>query len=242
MKLGIMQPYFFPYLGYFNLLCNVDLFVVYDTVQYIRRGWIHRNRVLHQNKTDWQYIIVPVVKAPQKTPIVDVKISSEPAWMQRLLGQLSHYENEAPYAEKTIDFVKGCLSLDEVSLSRFNVSILKQCAKLLGINFRYVFCSETKIELDPMRSGEERILDLCEYLGAKEYLNLPGGVNLYSAENFRERDIKLTFLNLPTFTYQTGKYTFEPNLSIVDLLMWNAPEDIKKFLNRHRDTGKNNNG
>lgn len=235
MKIAIMQPYFFPYLGYFDLIYNVDLFIVFDTVQYIRRGWMHRNRVLHQNGNGWQYIIVPTEKAHQKAYIHDIRIRDVSLWQERLLSQLAHYRNTAPFAEQTIKFVSECLITDELSLSQLNANILTRCSKLLGINFQYQFCSGLNIEMDKNTNAEERILDLCEFLGAKEYVNLPGGGDLYHPEAFEKRNIKLTFRNLPTFVYPTKPYVFEPNLSIIDLLMWNKPEDIKQHLEEYRN-------
>jgi hypothetical protein len=241
MKIAIMQPYFFPYLGYFDLLHNVDIFIIYDTVQYIKQGWINRNRILHPNKSGWQYVSIPTNKASftnsYRTPISEVKITNSKSWRQHLLGQLAHYEKKAPYAEQTICFIGECLTLAEPFLSRIDVHLLACCAELLKLNFRYQFCSDLKIELDSERSAEERILDLCEFLGATEYVNLPGGVDLYHSEAFAARNIKLTFRNLPTFVYPTGSYSFVPHLSVIDLLMWNHPEDIKKYLDDHRNEG-----
>lgn len=233
-----MQPYFFPYLGYFDLLHNVDLFVVYDTVQYIKQGWINRNRILHPNKSGWLYINVPVSRSSfensYQTLIVDVKVSDSKPWKQHLLGQLAHYKKEALFYEQTILLVRECLDFPEIFLSQFNVNILARCAKLLGLNFQYQFISDLNVELGIERSAEERILDLCEFLGAKEYVNLPGGMGLYHPEAFAARNIKLTFRHLPNFIYSTGPYNFEQNLSIIDSLMWNSPEYIKAYLDEHR--------
>jgi hypothetical protein len=240
MKLGIMQPYFFPYLGYFDLLRNTDIFIIYDTVQYIKQGWLNRNRILHPNKCGWQYISIPVNRASfsnsYRTPILDVEVTNSKPWKQHLLGQLIHYERTAPYAEETIKFVSECLlTTDEKSLSRLNVHILACCANLLNLNFQYQFCSDIGVELDMEHNAEERILDLCKFFGAGEYMNLPGGVDLYHPEIFETRNIKLTFRNLPTFIYPTSSYAFEPNLSIIDILMWNTPEEIKNYLDAYRD-------
>jgi len=238
MRIAIMQPYFFPYLGYFDLLYNVDLFIAYDTVQYIKQGWIHRNRILHPNKQDWQYISVPLNRASfhnsYQTPIIDVKIANNKPWGQHILGQLAHYEKTASYARNTIEFAGDCLTVEEDSISRLNMDILERCVKLLGFNLQYRFCSDLAIKLDKTRTPEERVLDLCEFLGAKEYVNLPGGAELYHPEAFASRNIKLTFRNLPTFVYSTEPYVFQPNLSIIDLLMWNEPDNIKKYLWEHR--------
>jgi len=89
-------------------------------------------------------------------------------------------------------------------------------------------------------SPEERILHLCKFLDAEEYVNLPGGVNLYHAEAFESRNIKLTFRELPPLTYATENYAFEPNLSIIDLLMWNTPDEIKTYLDRYRNESREN--
>jgi hypothetical protein len=241
MKLGIMQPYFFPYLGYFYLLHSVDLFIVYDTVQFIKQGWINRNRILHPNKSGWQYISAPLDRASfhssYQTPIMDVKIANSRQWKQHVLGQLEHYKKAAPFANETMEFVKECLAEDVASISKLDVSILGQCSKLLKLNFQYRYCSELEIALDPQHSAEERVLDLCEYFGAEEYVNLPGGLNLYHSEKFKNRNIKLTIQNLPTYIYDTNPYTFEPNLSIIDLLMWKRPEDIDRYLEDYSNKG-----
>ena len=234
MKIAIMQPYFFPYLGYIDLLYNVDLFIVYDTVQYIKRGWIHRNRILHQSGNGWQYIIVPIEKASQKTSISDIRILDTPSWKEHLLGQLNHYKKKAPYAEQTIEFVRECLVTDETFISKLNIDILTRCSKLLNLPFQYKFCSDLSIKLNEESTAETRILDLCEFLNAKEYVNLPGGKGLYDPKNFESRNIKLTFRTLPALSYSTAAYVFEPNLSIIDLLMWNKAEDIKNYLDRYR--------
>ncbi len=162
MKLAIMQPYFFPYLGYFDLLNSVDLFVVYDTVQFIKQGWLGRNRILHPSRTGWQYIYVPLNRASfhssYRTPILHIRVASDRPWKQHILGQLAHYRKYAPYAAEAIAFVDSCLATEESSISRLNTAILKRCAELLGIDFRYQFCSDLDVVLDPTRSAEERSL------------------------------------------------------------------------------------
>jgi hypothetical protein len=239
MKLAIMQPYFFPYLGYFDLLYNVDLFIIYDNVQFIKQGWITRNRILHPSKSGWQYITIPVSRSSFhssfQTPILDVEVADTKPWRPHILGQLAHYEKNAPHAAQTTAFVGECLATNDRAVSRLDVNILRQCASLIDIDFNYQYCSELALELDTKRKAEDRLLDLCDFLGATEYVNLPGGRDLYDPENFRRRNIKLTFRNLPTLIYETGPYAFEANLSIIDLLMWNRPQAIKEYLDKHRD-------
>ena len=237
MKLAIMQPYFFPYLGYFDLIHNVDLFVVYDTVQYIKHGWIHRNRILHPNKSDWQYINVPTDKSSFhssfKTPILDITIFEAKPWREYLLGQLDHYRLHAPDTNKIINFVGDALSFKLPYISQLNVHLLEQVCILLNIGFHYLYASKLDIILDVNRSAEERILDLCHFLGATEYVNLQGGEALYDIESFNQNNIRLTFRKLPPLQYKTRDYMFIQNLSIIDVLMWNSPEKIKQYLDAH---------
>ena len=105
MKLGVMQPYFFPYLGYFDLINISDQWIVFDTVQYMRQGWINRNRILHP-KEGWQYIIVPRKKHRRQTAIKDVEVSADPEWRRRILAQIQHYQKGAPCYEETYQLVE----------------------------------------------------------------------------------------------------------------------------------------
>lgn len=154
-------------------------------------------------------------------------------WKDRILDQLSHYKRFAPNASKIIQFIGDSLFSSEDSISKLNVSLLAKSSDLLKVAFKYKFYSELNIEVDPHLDAEERILQICRHLGAKEYVNLPGGVSLYHPEVFELNNIKLTFRQLPTFVYPTGSYAFEPNLSIIDVLMWNSPETVKSYLDKH---------
>jgi len=228
-----MQPYFFPYLGYFDIINCVDKWIVFDTVQYIKGGWINRNRILHP-KESWQYITVPVKKYSSNTAIKDVKIADEQNWKRRIIRQLQHYNKKAPHSYKTLALVEDCLALEESSISRLNAFILDKVCARLGIDFDYSFFSEMNLELDIVEGPGDWALRICEATGAEEYVNPPGGVDLFDEPKFRDRNIKLTIRNLPTFEYSCGKYEFIPNLSIIDLLMWNEPEAIKQHLDEHR--------
>lgn len=233
MKLGIMQPYFFPYLGYFDIINRVDKWIVFDTAQYIRHGWVNRNRILHP-KEGWQYIIVPLKKHAWETAIKDVKIANEQNWKRRIIGQLQHYKKKAPYFRERIAFVKDCLSLEESYICRLNVSILDKVCARLEIRFDYDFFSEMDLELGPVEGPEDWALRISEVMDADEYVNPPGGANLFDEEKFRENNIKLTIRNLPPLEYSCRGYEFIPNLSIIDLFMWNEPETIKQYLDEHR--------
>ena len=229
MRLGIMQPYFFPYLGYFDLINCSDQWIVFDTVQYIQNGWINRNRILHPKK-GWQYIIVPIKKHSYKIPILEVETTDPVIWRTRILGQLFHYHKKAPYYQKTINFVKECLETDERNLSKLNVRILSKVCSYLKLDFKYSLFSQMNLQLKPIEDSGDWALRICEALGATEYINPPKGTSLYDPQRFKDSGIKLIIQDPMDFSYSCKGYGFEPNLSVIDALMWNKPEDIKAHL------------
>jgi hypothetical protein len=234
MKLGIMQPYFFPYLGYFDLINYTDQWIVFDTAQYIRHGWVNRNRILHPNE-GWMYITVPVKQHTQDMAIKDIEIADSQNWKRSILGKLAHYKNQAPYADETVDLVKDYSSFQGDSLARLNAYVLDKVCRRLGIDFEYSFFSEMELDLESIEDPGDWALRISEAMGAEEYANPPGGVDLFDEQAFADSGIKLTIRNLPTFQYTCGDYDFIPNLSIIDVLMWNEPEEIKAYLDEHTE-------
>jgi hypothetical protein len=236
MKLGIMQPYFFPYLGYFDLINVTDFWIVFDSVQYIRHGWINRNRVLHPVE-GWSYIVVPV-KSSRETTIREVIIAEDRKWKKRILGQLHHYKKKAPYYRTTFSLVEECLDIDTSSISQLNVSILSKVCAYIGIKFDFSFFSSMNLKLGPVEGPGDWALRISEAVGAKEYINPPGGENLFNRSKFAESNVKLIIRNLPHLVYECPGYQFTPNLSVIDILMWNSPERVKAYLDMQ--SGKNN--
>jgi hypothetical protein len=233
MKLALMQPYFFPYLGYFDLINISDRWIVFDSVQYIQRGWINRNRILHP-KEGWQYIIVPRKKHGTQTAIKDVEVSTAPKWPRRILAQIQHYQKGAPYYGETYQLVEECLAVKESSLSRLNVAILEKVCRYLGMSFHYEYFSEMVLELGPVEGPGDWALRIAASLGAKEYVNPPGGKTIFDPSRFQAAGIKLNIRNLPHMEYNCRGYNFVPDLSIIDVLMWNPPEKVKGYLDEHR--------
>ncbi len=229
MKLGIMQPYFFPYVGYFELIRQTDLWIVFDTAQYIRHGWINRNRILHPSSS-WQYIIVPTESHAQKTPISDIRIASDPRWRDRLFGQLRHYEKRATFYRSVLDLVSTCLVDPERSLCKLNVDSLAKVCEYLRIPFRYLLFSEMDLSLGPVEEPGDWALRISEALGATEYVNPPGGIDLFDRSKFDAAHIALTIQQPSNFIYECDGYQFEPNLSIIDVLMWNSPAMVNDYF------------
>lgn len=229
MKLGIMQPYFFPYIGYFDLIYQTNRWVVFDTAQYIRHGWVNRNRILHPSD-GWQYIVVPTQRHEQATPINEIRIAEDGRWRDRLLGQLQHYKKKAPFFRAVMDLVSACLHDTSGSLNRLNVGSLAGVCAYLGIPFHRTLFSEMDLELGPVEGPGDWALRIAEALGAGEYLNPPGGAGLFDRSAFEAAGITLTIQAPVDFVYACDGYGFQPNLSIVDVLMWNPPEAVVAYL------------
>ena len=173
MKLGIMQPYFFPYLGYFDLIRYTDRWILFDTVQYIRRGWVNRNRVLHP-KQSWQYVVVPIRKHSRATLIQGIA-TADSDWKQRLLGQLEHYRRRAPYFRDTRELVRECFNTDEESLARINGRCLQHVCAYLGIEFQQEYLSDMRLELGNIDGPGDWALEITKALGFSTYVNPIGG-------------------------------------------------------------------
>jgi WbqC-like protein len=233
MVLGIMQPYFFPYLGYFDLINRCDKWIVFDTPQYIRHGWINRNRILHPQK-GWQYIIVPVKKHRRDTPINQIEIAPPASWRPRILSQLMHYKKTAPFFAETFQLVETCCTTETTSLAMLNIRILGLVTAHLGIQWRHEVFSRMQLDLDAVNAPGDWALGVCMALRAQEYINPPGGKELFDRLQFAAHGIKLTIQTPFEFTYTCPGYTFEPNLSVIDALMWNSPKTIKAHLDAHR--------
>jgi len=234
MKLGIMQPYFAPYLGYFDLIRRCDQWVVFDTAQYIRHGWVNRNRVLHPT-TDWQYLIVPLQKHSRETPIKDIKVIAGSEWRSRILGQLQHYRGKAPHYQPVVDMVSRVMAANTASLTQLNVLFLQHCCERLGLRFNFQVFSAMNLPLPEITDPGHWALEISSALKASEYLNPPGGKDLFKPDDFRARGIKLTIQEPHPFTYSTPGYRFQPDLSVIDVMMWNSPAEITAHLDQASD-------
>lgn len=233
MKLVAMQPYFFPYLGYFDLLNMADIWIMYDVAQYIRHGWVNRNRVLHP-VAGWQYIILPLKKHPYTAPINEIRVASDIDWQKRIFRQLEHYHMDAPYYHTVIDFLRECFLVPYSNLAQINTEFFRLTARKLGIERPIHVFSEVNLSLGKIETPQELALGICHAMGASEYINPPGGAALYSAEQFSRHGVKLTIQEFKNMPYECGRFKYEPALSIVDVMMWNSSEKIKKYLDTFR--------
>lgn len=228
-SLGIMQPYFFPYLGYFQLIASVERGVVFDTVQYTRKSWMNRNRIL-DGKGGWQYINVPV-STTLGTSIQATQVIDHDAALKRILGQLEHYRYKAPFYQQVRELVNMTFaSVQGSGIGDLNVSSLKVVCDYLGLPFDWTLCSAMDLQLPPIEHAGQWALEISSQLGARQYINAPGGREIFVASEWQEREIELLFLDLSTFVYPVAPYDFIGNLSILDVLMWNEPGAVLSYM------------
>jgi hypothetical protein len=230
MTLGLMQPYFLPYLGYFDLIRQTDLWIVFDTAQHIRRGWVHRNRI-HKRPQGWSYIAVPVHHAPIETAIHRIRPDDSQAWRERILAQFDALSPQAPFHKPARALLATALTESRSSLADLNIRLLTDCCGYLGIPFRHRRLSEMNLDIGPVDEPGDWALRLCQALGADSYLNPPGGRALYNPERFAAAGVTLAIQEFTPFIYPTGQdFSAEENLSIIDVLAWNSPESIIRHL------------
>lgn len=232
MRLGVMQPYPFPYLGYYELIARTDRWIVFDVVQYNRRSWMNRNRILHPTQ-GWQYFSLPVAHAPHGTPIRDIVLLDAPEAERRLLAQLDHYRGRAPHFERVRDLVRDAFARTRTGLLvDFNVNSLAATCERLGLRFADERCSRLGLPLDEVDHAGQWALRIAQALGADAYLNPPGGRALFREDEWRDAGIELEFTTPTGFAYDCRPYAFEPALSILDVLMWCRPEAVAAELRR----------
>lgn len=208
---------------------KVDLWIVFDEIQFINKGWINRNRVLHPNQEkEWQYITVPLSKKRQKDKICDVSIDNDKAWIKEMIGKLSHYRKKAPYFQNTISLLKECTNKVDTKLCSLLAKNIRTIAKSLNIKTNIKLQSELNINLERIEHPGQWALRICEAIGAKEYVNPISGCELFNHAEFRSSGVELKFFHVEEPVYNQKRCGFVSKLSILDSLMWNGTEILKK--------------
>ena len=229
MKLAIMQPYLFPYIGYLSLMEYADEFILFDTAQYDRKGWMNRNRILKPQQ-GWQYIRAGVIKPPFRASIQDVKIAHDNQWKETIIRQLEHYSKVAPHYESTLELVTSNLARPAKTLTELNKNILESLRDALKITCPIRVFSELNLKQGNVLHAGQWALRISEAAGATEYVNPPGGKDLFKVQDFEQAGIKLTFLSNQLSDYNQCRDLFEPGLSIIDTLMFCSRDDTKSLL------------
>lgn len=230
MKIAVMQPYLFPYLGYFQLIHSVDKFIVYGHVQYIKKGWFNRNRILLNGKPFM--FTFSLINDDYRLQAFDrfysLKFEDEKKWF---LKTIKNAYGRAPYFDNVYALIEQILQFKNTNLVEFNYNSILRICEFMAI--------ETKIEINESIEKEnldkqDRVLKFCKINNAYKYVNPIGGIQLYEKKYFSDNSVELNFLQSKLPAYDQFRNEFVPGLSIIDVLMFNSIEDTKAMLNGYQ--------
>ncbi|WP_311064851.1 WbqC family protein [Halomonas sp. DWK9] len=225
MKAAIMQPYFFPYIGYFSLIYHSDTFILFDTPQFSRHGWIERNRIIGPQGTP-TYIKVPLKKFSHRTPICNIQINNIDKWKEKIIAQITHYKKKAPYYKAVEELINNSLRGEFTTITQINHSTIMSVCNYLGINTYVQIFSEMNLSIPPVKEPDEWALEICKTIGADTYLNSPGGISFFNPAKYKNAGISLKFIKTTSNPYKQLNNSFIPDLSIIDNMMFNEPQKI----------------
>lgn len=225
MKVGIMQPYFFPYIGYWQLINAVDTFIVYDNIKYTKKGYINRNNFLINGKKT--LFSIPLVKDSDYLNIVDRRIAPE-FNKYKLIDKFKNAYFKAPFKDDVLDLIESIMYYENVNLFEYIYNSIVKICEFLNIKAKLIVSSD--IDIDHSLKSEQRVIGLCKYMQCSEYINAIGGVKLYDKEYFKKYDIKLDFIKSNYIKYKQYDSEFVPNLSIIDVMMFNPQEKVREML------------
>ena len=231
MKTAIMQPYFVPYIGYFQLINSVDRFVIYDNIKYTKKGWINRNRILVNTKDE--YISLPLRKDSDYL-FVNQRFLSDNFEKDKLkiLHKIKECYKKSPNYEEALYLVEEIFSFNGTNLFDFIYNSIKIICNYLEIKTEIIVSST--IDINHNLKSEEKVLAICKELKSSVYINPIGGINLYNKSNFIDRGVELLFLKSDELKYNQFENEFVTWLSIIDVLMFNNCINIKKILNKYK--------
>jgi hypothetical protein len=226
LKLAIMQPYFFPYLGYWQLMNIVDRFVIYDDVNYIKGGWVNRNRILINGEP--RYLTVPLSGASPNKRICDLSIDDSGNWRGKVLKSIEGAYSKSQWFVEVFPVLEDIIRYDERGLADYLKYQLVRLAEFLCIDTALV--GSSRYYLNTGLSGQSRVIDICRQENADVYLNAEGGMALYDKNAFSEAGLALQFIKMIPTEYAQRAAAFVPNLSIVDVLMAVGKGGVRELL------------
>lgn len=225
MTLGIFQPYFLPYIGYWQLMAMVDRFVVYDNIEYTKKGWINRNRFLQGGQP--AYFTVPLKKGSDFLTVAERQVADD-FDRDKLLRTLAGSYRRAPQFDTVFPVIERIVQARLGNLFEYLHHSLVEMARFLEIETPMVVSST--IAIDHPLKAEQKVLALCKAMGADRYVNPVGGQALYSLAAFAAESVRLDFMQSRPLEYPQFGGPFVPNLSIVDVLMFNPMSTVREML------------
>lgn len=226
MKIAVMQPYLFPYLGYYQLCNSVDKFVFYDDVNYIKQGYINRNNILSKGGALRFTLSVPNASSNKK--IKDLQFSAD---VRKILETIKQSYCKAPYFSDVYPFIEEVLSQKDRSISSVCRASIESIFNYLGISKQMYLASE--LEYDREASAADRLVEITTNFGGKTYVNSPGGMALYEKEYFHSKGIELSFIKMRNVIYKQNSQEYVPNLSMIDVVMWNSKIEVIEYLSKY---------
>lgn len=227
-KIGIMQPYFLPYIGYFQLMNMVDEFVIYDNIKYSKGSWIRRNRMLQNGKD--AYFTLPIKKASDSLDIDQrFLVDHFDREADKLIRKIEANYKKAPYFEDFFPVFEQIIYFENQNLFEYISHSIFQIKDYLEIKTPIKIFSKLDEEIHHLKA-EEKVIKACKTLGATHYINSIGGLKLYSAENFKREEIQLSFFKTKKIEYSQFNNVFVPFLSILDVCMFNPVQQVQQYL------------
>ena len=229
MKLAVMQPYIFPYIGYFQLIRAVDAFVFYDDVNFIKQGWINRNQILTNGQAN--LFTIPLKKASSFNLINETLINESlfVKWKKKFLRKIEQSYAKAPFFEEYYPIVCKVINCSTQTISEMAILSVKETSTYLNLDVNFEVSSNKFPELQNFERTE-RLIEMCSKLKLTTYINPIGGAELYNKKDFREKGINLLFLQPKLENYTQFDNEFIKGLSIIDVLMFNSPESVRNML------------
>jgi len=235
MKIAIMQPYLFPYIGYWQLINAVDTFVLLDDVNFIKGGWINRNYILIDNKP--HLITLSLDHASPNKLIYDIEINQKLNNKRKILNTLKMSYSKAPEYEKVYPLLETIINNEEKNLSEYIEFSIRLLCDYLRIPTKII--NSSSLNKDDSKKAQDRVIEICKVLNAKTYINSFGGIDLYDRQTFQKNEIELKFIKPKAFKYEQFNSEFVASLSIIDIMMFNKVNKISDFLRNYEFIEKN---
>lgn len=227
----IMQPYCFPYIGYFHLIDASDLFVFYDDVHFIKKGWIHRNRLLLNGKDHG--FTIPIKDASQNRLINETRLAIDGKWKETFNKTLEFAYRKAPFFSPVMDLINSTFASEHDNISDLAITSVVKVCEYLGIKLNYAKSSVLSPETRGMEKAD-RLIEISKRSGYTRYINAAGGIELYNKDCFKAKGVDLGFVQSSSVEYKQFSNEFVPGLSIIDVMMFNDVNTIKKFFKEYK--------
>ncbi len=230
MTIAIMQPYLFPYIGYWQLIQAVDTFVVYDNIQFSKKGWFHRNNILLNGKKT--LFSIPLKKDSDYLDVADRMLSEDSdKQINKIMGQIENGYKKAPYFNDVFPLIKDIFGSSEKNLFYYIYNSIQLVVEYLDIDTKIIHSS--MLDIDHQLKAEEKVIAINKILHVDRYINVIAGQELYDKDKFLAEGITLNFLNTGITEYKQFDDEFVPYLSIIDIMMFNSKDEIKEMLDKY---------